>query len=159
VRLSGTRSVLELFDALCTVTSAKQEHAYNLTCEPPVSPVSIAYQTISNLISDINLKPKSHQTNPNSSQSIEIMGLGQNDDTGVKGGAKFVTSTVGSTVSGLTNTVGGVVGAVGRGLGETVTGATGAKSVGDGVRDMGQGVENGAADLAKGAKDAGEWKS
>lgn len=41
-------------------------------------------------------------------------------ESGVTGAAKFVTSTLGNTVGGVTNTVGGVVGAAGRGVAETV---------------------------------------
>jgi len=90
-----------------------------------------------------------------------IMGLGQQEDTGVTKGAKGVTSTLGNTIGGLTNTVGGVVGAASRGLGETVSGATGGvgKDVGKGVADIGNGVEDGGNRVAQGAKDAGEWKS
>lgn len=43
-----------------------------------------------------------------------------NNDSGIASGFKFVTSTVGNTVGGVTNTVGGVVGAAGRGVAETV---------------------------------------
>ena len=85
----------------------------------------------------------------------------KNQNTGVTGAGKMVTSTIGNTVGGLTNTVGGIVGAAGRGLGETVNGATGGlgKPLGDGIANVGTGVEGGAASVAKGVKDAGEWKT
>lgn len=83
------------------------------------------------------------------------------DDTGVTGAAKFVTSTLGNTVGGVSRTVGGVTGAAGRGVGETITGATGSlgKPLGDALANAGTGVENGAKDVARGVEDAGEWKS
>ncbi|KAL9599439.1 MAG: hypothetical protein Q9179_003553 [Wetmoreana sp. 5 TL-2023] len=86
--------------------------------------------------------------------------LGSEDDKGVTGAAKFVTSTVGNTVGGLGRTVGGVVGAGGRGLGQTVTGATGSagKPVGDAIESLGNGVENGSTSVSKGVEDAGKWK-
>ncbi|KAK5957286.1 hypothetical protein OHC33_001658 [Knufia fluminis] len=84
-----------------------------------------------------------------------------NQDTGVTGAAKFVTSTLGNTVGGLSRTVGGVTGAATRGIGETITGATGSagKPIGDALANAGSGIENGSKDVAKGVENAGEWKS
>ncbi|KAL9034723.1 MAG: hypothetical protein Q9214_006913, partial [Letrouitia sp. 1 TL-2023] len=72
--------------------------------------------------------------------------ISSDKDSGITGGAKFVTSTIGNTVGGLGRTVGGVAGAGGRGLGQTVTGATGSagKPVGDAIESLGNGVESGA---------------
>ncbi|KAF4305996.1 hypothetical protein GTA08_BOTSDO07197 [Botryosphaeria dothidea] len=82
------------------------------------------------------------------------------NDSGVSSGVKFVTSTIGNTVGGLTNTVGGVVGAAGRGIGETLEGATGSagRPVARGVADAATGVEDGSNRIAKGVKDAGQGK-
>jgi phage-related protein len=87
------------------------------------------------------------------------MPIGQ-QDTGATAGAKFVTSTVGNTLGGITNTIGGVVGAVGRGVGETIEGATGSagRPVAKGLTDATNGIENGTKDVAGGVKRAGEWK-
>jgi hypothetical protein len=81
-------------------------------------------------------------------------------DSGVTAGVKFVTSTIGNTVGGLTNLVGGVVGAASRGLGETIEGATGSagKAVGRSIADAGTGIEDGSHRIAKGVKDAGYGK-
>jgi hypothetical protein len=88
------------------------------------------------------------------------MPIGQ-QDSGATAGAKFVTSTVGNTLGGVTNTVGGVVGALGRGVGETLEGATGStgRPVAQGLKDATNGIEKGANDVAGGVKRAGEWKS
>jgi hypothetical protein len=88
------------------------------------------------------------------------MPIGQ-QDSGATAGAKFVTSTVGNTLGGVTNTVGGVVGALGRGIGETLEGATGSagRPVAQGLKDATNGIEKGASDVAGGVKRAGEWKS
>ncbi|RAH43481.1 uncharacterized protein BO95DRAFT_445066 [Aspergillus brunneoviolaceus CBS 621.78] len=82
-------------------------------------------------------------------------------DSGVTGAAKFVTSTLGNTVGGVSRTVGGVTGAAGRGIGDTITGATGSagKPVGDALGNIGSGVEDGARKVAQGVEDAGQWKS
>lgn len=87
------------------------------------------------------------------------MPIGQ-QESGVTTGVKFVTSTLGNTVGGLTNTVGGIVGAGGRGLGETVEGATGSagKSLGRSIADVATGIENGTAAAAKEVKNAGQLK-
>ncbi|KAH0837052.1 hypothetical protein Z517_04255 [Fonsecaea pedrosoi CBS 271.37] len=81
-------------------------------------------------------------------------------DEGATGAAKFVTSTVGNTIGGLTRTVGGITGAAGRGIGDTITGATGSagKPLGDGLANALTGVENGARKVARGVEDAGQWK-
>ena len=83
-----------------------------------------------------------------------------NQDQGVTGAAKFVTSTAGNLVGGVGRTVGNVVGAAGRGVGDTVWGVTGSagKPVGDAVSNLGTGVERGAAGASKGVEDAGNWK-
>ncbi|KAH1757296.1 hypothetical protein KXX41_006482 [Aspergillus fumigatus] len=82
-------------------------------------------------------------------------------DTGVTGAAKFVTSTVGNTVGGVSRTVGGVTGAAARGVGGTITSATGSagKPVGDALGSVGTGVEDAANRVAKGVEDAGQWRS
>jgi hypothetical protein len=87
------------------------------------------------------------------------MPIGQ-QESGATAGAKFVTSTVGNTVGGLTNTVGGLVGALGRGVGETIEGATGnaGRPVAKGLTDVTNGIEKGSNDVAGGVKRAGEWK-
>jgi phage-related protein len=84
-----------------------------------------------------------------------------NSDSGVTAGVKFVTSTVGNTVGGVTRTVGGVVGAAGRGVGHTITGATGraGKPVGDGIAGTTTGIENAANNVARGVEDAGRGES
>lgn len=81
-------------------------------------------------------------------------------DTGVTGAAKFVTSTLGNTVGGVSRTVGGVTGAAARGVGDTITSATGSagKPVGDALGSVGTGVEDGANRVAKGVEDAGQWR-
>jgi hypothetical protein len=88
------------------------------------------------------------------------MPIGQ-QDSGATAGAKFVTSTVGNTLGGVTNTLGGVVGALGRGVGETLEGATGSagRPVAKGLVDATNGIEKGAGDVAGGVKRAGDWKS
>ncbi|KAJ5543498.1 hypothetical protein N7535_005922 [Penicillium sp. DV-2018c] len=48
-----------------------------------------------------------------------------NQDKGATGAAKFVTSTLGNTLGGVTRTVGGVAGTAGRGIGDTISSATG----------------------------------
>ena len=80
--------------------------------------------------------------------------------SGATAGVKFVTSTVGNTVSGLTNTVGGIVGAGGRGLAETVEGATGSagKPVARPITEVATGVEDGGRRVAGAVKAAGEGK-
>ncbi|KAF2257174.1 hypothetical protein BU26DRAFT_513873 [Trematosphaeria pertusa] len=109
---------------------------------------------------------KVHRTLPTSNTSktyrliqTSIMPVGQ-QESGVTSGVKFVTSTVGNTVGGLTNTVGGVVGALGRGVGETVEGATGSagRPVARGISDATTSVEDGANKIAGGVKRAGEGK-
>ncbi|KAF7179442.1 hypothetical protein CNMCM7691_008375 [Aspergillus felis] len=81
-------------------------------------------------------------------------------NTGVTGAAKFVTSTLGNTVGGVSRTVGGVTGAATRGIGDTITSATGSagKPVGDALGSVGTGVEGGAIRVAKGVEDAGQWR-
>lgn len=90
-------------------------------------------------------------SNPTSSSS----------DSGVTGAAKFVTSTLGNTVGGLSRTAGNVTGAASRGIGDTITSATGSagQPVGDALGNIGTAVENGVSDVAKGVERAGEWKS
>ncbi|KAL8842539.1 MAG: hypothetical protein Q9170_000493 [Blastenia crenularia] len=94
-------------------------------------------------------------------EQINAMAPFESDnDKGVTGGAKFVTSTVGNTIGGIGRTVGGVVGAGGRGLGQTITSATGnaGKPVGEAIESLGNGVEGGAKNVSKGVEDAGKWK-
>merc|ERR1711959_282467 len=100
--------------------------------------------------------PLYHPQTPNRNT---IMPVGQ-QESGVTSGVKFVTSTVGNTVGGLTNTVGGVVGALGRGVGETLEGATGSagRPVARGVADATTSIEDGANRIAGGVKRAGEGK-
>jgi hypothetical protein len=97
---------------------------------------------------------------PYPSHPVTTMPIGQ-QESGATAGAKFVTSTVGNTLGGVTNTVGGVVGALGRGVGETLEGATGSagRPVARGLMDATNGIEKGANDVAGGVKRAGEWKS
>jgi hypothetical protein len=92
-------------------------------------------------------------------QSSTAMPIGQ-QDSGATAGVRFVTSTIGNTIGGLTNLVGGVVGAASRGLGETIEGATGSagRAVGRGIADAGTGIEGGSHRIAKGVKDAGYGK-
>ncbi|OKL58487.1 hypothetical protein UA08_06295 [Talaromyces atroroseus] len=56
-----------------------------------------------------------------------------NDNTGATGATKFVTSTLGNTVGGLSRTAGNVTGAASRGVGDTINSATGSagRPVGD----------------------------
>ncbi|KAI1777410.1 hypothetical protein F4818DRAFT_439766 [Hypoxylon cercidicola] len=77
-----------------------------------------------------------------------------NQDSGVTGAAKFVTSTIGNVAGGVGRTAGGVVGAAGRGLGDTVTSTTGSagKPVGDAVSSIGTGVQDGAEGVSKDGK-------
>ncbi|KAF2712114.1 hypothetical protein K504DRAFT_531257 [Pleomassaria siparia CBS 279.74] len=84
------------------------------------------------------------------------MPIGQ-QESGVTSGVKFVTSTLGNTVGGVTNTV---VGALGRGIGETLEGATGSagRPVARGIADATTSVEDGANKIAGGVKRAGEGK-
>ncbi|KAF7117623.1 hypothetical protein CNMCM5793_006715 [Aspergillus hiratsukae] len=81
-------------------------------------------------------------------------------DSGVTGAAKFVTSTLGNTVGGVSRTAGEVTGAAARGIGETITSATGSagKPVGDALGSVGSAVEDGAKTVAKGVEDAGQWR-
>lgn len=87
------------------------------------------------------------------------MPIGQ-QESGVTSGVKFITSTIGNTVGGVTNTVGGVVGALGRGVGETLEGATGSagRPVARGIADATTSIEDGANRIAGGVKRAGEGK-
>ncbi|KAI8631278.1 hypothetical protein F5Y19DRAFT_473684 [Xylariaceae sp. FL1651] len=89
------------------------------------------------------------------------MPLENNNDKGVTGAAKFVTSTVGNAVGGVGRTAGNITGAAGRGVGDTITSATGSagKPVGDAFNALGNGVENGANSVSKGVENAGQWKS
>ncbi|KAL4990330.1 hypothetical protein BDW68DRAFT_175045 [Aspergillus falconensis] len=82
------------------------------------------------------------------------------NDSGVTGAAKFVTSTLGNTVGGVSKTVGGVTGAATRGLGDTVNSATGStgRPVGDALGSVGTGLEDGLKKVGKGVEDAGQWK-
>ncbi|KAI1141385.1 hypothetical protein F5Y05DRAFT_409940 [Hypoxylon sp. FL0543] len=84
----------------------------------------------------------------------------KNQDSGVTGAAKFVTSTVGNAAGGVGRTAGNVVGAAGRGLGDTITSATGSagKPVGDALGSVGTGVQSGADSVSKGVENAGQWK-
>ncbi|KAJ5308733.1 hypothetical protein N7508_004112 [Penicillium antarcticum] len=81
-------------------------------------------------------------------------------DKGVTGAAKFVTSTFGNTVGGVTRTLGGVTGTAGRGIGDTITSATGStgEPVGNMLGSATTGLEDGAKQVAKGVEDAGKWK-
>ncbi|KAI0554000.1 hypothetical protein F4679DRAFT_580163 [Xylaria curta] len=89
------------------------------------------------------------------------MPLENNNDKGVTGAAKFVTSTIGNVAGGVGRTVGNVTGAAGRGLGDTITSATGStgKPVGDAIGNVGSGIQDGANSVAKGVENAGQWKS
>ena len=82
------------------------------------------------------------------------------EESGATAGVKFVTSTIGNTVGGLTNTVGGIVGAGGRGLGQTIEGATGSagKPIARGLADAATGVEDGSYMVGNGVKNAGKGK-
>ncbi|KAJ5788667.1 hypothetical protein N7457_003657 [Penicillium paradoxum] len=83
-----------------------------------------------------------------------------NQDKGATGAAKFVTSTLGNTVGGVTRTVGGVTGTAGRGIGDTITGATGSagESIGNALGSASTGLEDGTKRVAKGVEDAGQWR-
>lgn len=87
------------------------------------------------------------------------MPIGQ-QESGVTSGVKFVTSTVGNTVGGVTNLAGGLVGTTGRGVGEILEGATGSagRPIARGLADASTSVEDGAARIAGGVKRAGEGK-
>ncbi|KAI0386360.1 hypothetical protein F5Y04DRAFT_290029 [Hypomontagnella monticulosa] len=101
-----------------------------------------------------NSQPQQHHNTTN-------MPLENNDQNkGVTGAAKFVTSTVGNVVGGVGRTAGNVVGAAGRGIGDTVTSATGStgKPVGDAIGSVGTGVQSGAEGVSKGVENAGQWK-
>ncbi|KAI0532143.1 hypothetical protein GGR58DRAFT_491254 [Xylaria digitata] len=89
------------------------------------------------------------------------MPLDNNDNKGVTGAAKFVTSTLGNVAGGVGRTVGNVTGAAGRGVGDTITSTTGSagKPVGDAISSVGTGIENGANSVSKGVENAGQWKS
>ncbi|KAI1174374.1 hypothetical protein F4777DRAFT_554309 [Nemania sp. FL0916] len=89
------------------------------------------------------------------------MPLENNNDQGVTGAAKFVTSTLGNAVGGVGRTVGNVTGAAGRGIGDTITSSTGSagRPVGDAISSVGTGIEGGANSVAKGVENAGKWKS
>ncbi|KAL4868566.1 hypothetical protein BDV12DRAFT_197093 [Aspergillus spectabilis] len=63
-------------------------------------------------------------------------------DQGVTGAAKFVTSTLGNTVGGVSKTVGGSTG----------------KPVGDALGNIGSGLEDGLNNIGKGIENAGQWK-
>ncbi|KAL4968005.1 uncharacterized protein BDV14DRAFT_168050 [Aspergillus stella-maris] len=81
-------------------------------------------------------------------------------DKGATGAAKFVTSTLGNTVGGLTGTVGGIAGTATRGLGDTINSATGStgKPVGDALGSAGSGLEDGLKNVGKGVENAGQWR-
>ncbi|CAI7622377.1 unnamed protein product [Penicillium glandicola] len=87
------------------------------------------------------------------------MPIESNQDKGVTGAAKFVTSTLGNTVGGVTRTVGGVAGTAGRGIGDTITGATGSagEPVGNALSSASSGLESGVKRVADGAENAGKW--
>ncbi|KAH9907531.1 hypothetical protein F4778DRAFT_777957 [Xylariomycetidae sp. FL2044] len=89
------------------------------------------------------------------------MPLDNNDNKGVTGAAKFVTSSVGNAVGGIGRTVGNVTGAAGRGVGDTISNSTGSagKPIGDAISNIGTGVEGGANSVSKGVENAGQWKS
>ncbi|KAJ7130889.1 hypothetical protein C8R46DRAFT_1235889 [Mycena filopes] len=86
------------------------------------------------------------------------MPIGEQNNGGVAGAAKGVTSTVGNLVGGVSKTVGGVVGAAGEGLGNTVNSTTGTKQGGDAIKDLTGGVNNAAESVGKGFENAGLWK-
>lgn len=48
------------------------------------------------------------------------IGQSSNNNTGVEGAAKGLTSTLGNLTGGILKTAGGVVGSVGTGLGDTI---------------------------------------
>ncbi|KAI1387637.1 uncharacterized protein F4822DRAFT_430384 [Hypoxylon trugodes] len=104
--------------------------------------------------------PLSPKTNPKPPTMPLETNTKSNQDTGVTGAAKFVTSTVGNTVGGVGRTAGNVVGAASRGLGDTITSATGSagKPVGDALGSVGTGVQSGAEGVSKGVENAGQWK-
>ncbi|KAK1636266.1 hypothetical protein BDP81DRAFT_429363 [Colletotrichum phormii] len=98
---------------------------------------------------------------PTSQQHKPIMPVGNSDqNAGVTGGAKFVTSALGNTVGGVTRTVGNVTGAATQGVGDTISSATGSagRPVGDGIANLGQGLSGALNSVGKGAEDAGQWK-
>ncbi|KAK4502535.1 hypothetical protein PRZ48_005960 [Zasmidium cellare] len=80
-------------------------------------------------------------------------------DKGVEGAAKGVTSTLGNAAGGVSRTVGGIVGSAGRGLGDTINNTTGTKQVGDGLQSVTGDIEDGATNVGKGAENAGQWKT
>ena len=88
------------------------------------------------------------------------MPLSSSSSSGATAGVRFVTSTAGNTVSGVTNTVGGIVGAGGRGVAETVEGATGSagKPVARPIAEIATGVEDGGRRVAAAVREAGEGK-
>ncbi|KAI3557691.1 hypothetical protein CABS03_10617 [Colletotrichum abscissum] len=103
------------------------------------------------------LAPASQQHKP----IFPKMPVGNSDqNAGVTGGAKFVTSALGNTVGGVTRTVGNVTGAATQGVGDTITSATGSagRPVGDGIANLGQGLSGALNSVGKGAEDAGQWK-
>ncbi|KAL0935028.1 uncharacterized protein CTRU02_209619 [Colletotrichum truncatum] len=110
---------------------------------------------------DIPILNKLTSSHHNKTTKTFKMPIGNNDqDNGVTGAAKFVTSTLGNTVGGLTRTVGNVTGAATKGVGDTITSAGGSagRPVGDGISNVGGGLQNALNSVGKGAEDAGQWK-
>jgi hypothetical protein len=83
-----------------------------------------------------------------------------NQDKGATGAAKFVTSTLGNTLGGVTRTVGGVAGTAGRGIGDTINSATGSvgEPIGNVLGSATTVLEDGTKRVAKGVEDVGKWK-
>ncbi|OQE11359.1 hypothetical protein PENVUL_c002G01295 [Penicillium vulpinum] len=136
---------------------------YNNALLPPVSFNSI---NLNNPLSQFIIfgpkleNPSSNPIKTTTKLNQTIMPFETNQDKGATGAAKFVTSTLGNTVGGVTRTVGGVAGTAGRGIGDTITGAAGSvgEPVGNALGSASSGLESGAKRVAQGAEDAGQWK-
>jgi hypothetical protein len=83
------------------------------------------------------------------------MNNNKQQDQGVTGAAKFVTSTLGNAVGGVGRTAGNVTGAASRGIGDTINNSTGSagKPVGDAINSLGTGIEGGANKVSRGIED------
>lgn len=124
----------------------------------------IYYNLQSSTSHSLTFIPKLEKIPSNSFNSTKInqtaMPTESNQDKGVTGAAKFLTSTLGNTVGGVTRTVGGVAGTAGRGIGDTITSATGSagEPIGNALGSASSGLENGAEWVARGTENAGKWK-
>lgn len=81
-----------------------------------------------------------------------------NNNQGVTGFLRGVTSTVGGVGKDVTDTVGNVAGALLGGIGTTVNNATGTKPVGNVINSVGEGVQGAAHSVGTGVDNAGKWK-